>query len=77
MQLLTNLDINRQKWDYCVDNALRPAIYALSWYLDAVCPEWKGLVIGDYKAVMPVCWRKKAGQTYLFQPPYCQFGGIF
>lgn len=71
----TNID--KTKWDACIDNAKNGLIYAYSWYLDIVSPNWDALILGDYEAVMPLPWRKKWGVKYIFQPPYCQQLGVF
>ena len=69
--------IDRKKWDECIRNSKPALVYALSWYLDLTAPGWGGLVEDDYKAVMPLTMKKKAGITYLFQPFYSQQLGIF
>ena len=51
--------IDREKWDACVSNSHNPLIYARSFYLDHISDNWSGLVLNDYEAVMPICWRKK------------------
>jgi hypothetical protein len=38
---------------------------------------WDGLVLEDYKAVMPLTWNRKWGINYLYQPPFTQQLGIF
>lgn len=55
-------------------------VYALSWYLDVVSPDWEGIVLaenGQYQAVMPVPVRQKLGISYVHQPLFCQQLGIF
>jgi hypothetical protein len=52
-------------------------IYPYSWYLDAVSENWSALVAGDYRFVMPVVWKKKAGIKYIYQPFYTQQLGVF
>ncbi len=69
--------IDRKSWDECIRSSKAGLIYALSWYLDITAPGWGGLVEDDYRAVMPLTMRKKAGITYLFQPFYSQQLGIF
>jgi len=75
--LISNNSINRKKWDACIDKAINGYIYAYSWYLDLVAPDWMALVDGDYKAVFPLPVRKKLGITYIFQPPFVQQLGLF
>lgn len=55
-------------------------IYALSWYLDIVCEQWKALVwpsANDFSIVMPLPVRRKFGRPVLYQPLFCQYLGIF
>lgn len=49
-----NLDV--KKWNQCVESSPYGRIYAMSYYLDAVCTTgtWAGLVADDYAAVMPL-----------------------
>lgn len=67
-------------WDNCVNNALFPLIYAQSWYLDVVSPNWQGFVLCEndmYLAVMPLPIKQKWQISYVEQPIYCQQLGIF
>lgn len=73
-------DINKKKWDECVLNSQYPLVYAESWYLDAVSPNWDAYVLEKdncYTAVFPLTQRRKYGVTYLPQPPFCQQLGLF
>ena len=70
-------DIDIVKWDHCVNGATNGLIYAYSYYLDKMSPQWHGLVMGDYESVMPLTWNKKFGLHYLYQPPFTASLGIF
>lgn len=70
-------EIDRLKWDNCINNAPNALIYAYSFYLDNIAPGWNALILGDYTAVMPLPVRKKWGFTYLYQPAFTQQLGIF
>lgn len=70
-------EIDKNKWDACIARSFNGMIYACSWYLDIVCPEWNALVSGDYEAVMPLTANKKYGISYLYQPHFTQQLGIF
>ena len=74
---LPHHEINLQKWDACVQNACNSLVYAESWYLDIVSPNWEALVGGDYEYVMPLPVKKKYGISFLVQPPLTQQLGIF
>jgi len=52
-------------------------VYAESWYLDIVSPNWEALMLGDYEYVMPLPVKKKYGISFLVQPPLTQQLGIF
>lgn len=70
-------EIDDQRWDDAVARSTAETLYPYSWYLDAVADKWSALVIGDYRVVMPVAWKKKYGLTYLYQPFYTQQLGVF
>lgn len=74
---LTYPQIDKQKWDACINRSSNRLIYAKSFYLDAMAANWDALVLNDYEAVMPLTWKKKWGIRYLYQPPFMQQGGIF
>jgi hypothetical protein len=74
---LTHTSIDMQKWDACIANSQNRLPYALSWWLDAVCPEWDALVQDDYLTLMPLTHGFKFGIHYLYQPYFTQQLGIF
>jgi hypothetical protein len=74
---LSHKEIDKQKWDSCIQRAVNGMIYAYSWYLDIVSPGWEGLVEGDYGSVMPLTFRKKLGIHYLYPPFFTQQLGVF
>lgn len=74
---LRHENIDKIKWDRCIDNAHNSLIYAYSFYLDAMSENWDALVMNDYEAVMPLTWNKKFGICYLRQPVFTQQLGIF
>jgi hypothetical protein len=61
-------EVDFDKWDQCVENAGNGSIYACSFYLNHMCSHWDALILDDYKALMPLPWRKKIGISYLYQP---------
>ena len=77
IRLISHRDIDRQKWDECVWSATNRRIYSSSWYLDLVCPNWQGIVIGDYRAVMPIPFFRKYFISYIAQPIYAQQFDVF
>ncbi|WP_340112243.1 hypothetical protein [Maribellus mangrovi] len=77
IKYLKHSQIDKQKWDACIEKSHNGLMYALSWYLDCVSPNWDVLVLDDYEAVMPLTWRRKYGIKYLFVPYYTHRLGIF
>ena len=77
IQYTTHSHIDRQKWDACITSSQNRLPYALTWWLDEVCPQWDALVLDDYKAVMPLSHGRKFGIRYLYQPYLTQQLGIF
>lgn len=74
---LKNAEIDKQKWDSCIDNCSFGMIYARSFYLDIMSPGWQALILNDYQFVMPLTCKKKFGISYLYQPAFTQQLGVF
>jgi hypothetical protein len=74
---LQHSEIDKVKWDSAIDESRNGMIYAKSWYLDIVSPNWQALVEEDYKAVFPLTCRKKYTFSYLFPPFFMQQLGVF
>lgn len=74
---LHHIEIDKKKWDDCIENAAQQLPYALSWYLDIACESWDALVLNDYEAVMPLPFKKKLGLHFIYQPFFTQQLGIF
>ncbi|MDA3818144.1 MAG: hypothetical protein PF486_12255 [Prolixibacteraceae bacterium] len=77
IKLLNNNEIDIDRWDIVVKASPNARVYAESWYLDIVNPDWLGLIWGNYDYVMPVSLDSKLGIRYIFQPVYAQQQGIF
>lgn len=77
IRLLKREEIEDKVWNGCVHYAVNAMPYAYTWYLDNVAEEWEGLVMGNYKAVMPLVFNKKFGINYLYQPFFTQQLGVF
>jgi hypothetical protein len=74
---ISRADLDTEKWNQCIKDASNGLIYGYSFYLDMMSSQWDALVIGDYIAVMPLTWKKKAGLYYLYQPAFTPNLGIF
>ena len=77
LKLLKRKDIDVKLWDDLIAHSTAETIYPYAWYLDAVSENWSALVVDDYRFVMPVVWKKKAGMKYIYQPFYTQQLGVF
>ena len=70
-------DLDLNKYDACINNAINSRIYGYSWYLDIVADNWDALVLNDYEAVMPLPWRQKYFIKYIYPPAWTQQLGVF
>ncbi len=79
MQLkhLRHNEIDKTIWDERIAQSKLSQPYALSWYLDIVCPNWEALVSADYDYLMPLPIKYKCGIKYLVQPLWVQQLGVF
>jgi hypothetical protein len=77
IKFLHNNEIDKQRWDECIDASPHGLIYARSFYLDIICPGWHALSGANYDWVLPVTHKKKWGIAYLYQPPFTQQSGVF
>jgi len=79
--LIRNLkysEIDFEKYNSCLHNSLNYKVFAEKWYLDAVTNlPWNCLVYDNYKAIMPLPFRKKFGFKYVAQPLFTQQLGVF
>jgi hypothetical protein len=69
--------IDKSSWDNCINHAVNGNLYAFSWYLDIVSPDWCALVENEYEKVFPLPVSSKAGFNYLMQPYFTQQLGLF
>jgi len=77
IKLQRRAEIDDKRWNGCVHFALGAPPYAYTWFLDNVCEDWLGLVVGEYKIVMPIVLGKKYGIQYNYQPFFTQQLGIY
>ena len=70
-------DIDKIKWDRCIQESSNGIVFAYSWYLDAVIDNWDALVFNDYQAVFPITKKTKWGLNYLFNPIFALQLGVF
>ena len=77
IRFIKNEDIDIQKWDDCIRNAVNSRVYAYSWYLNTVESNWSALVLDDYIAIFPIALGTKIGVKYAYQPVFTQQLGLF
>jgi Acetyltransferase (GNAT) domain len=77
IQYFTNSQIDKAKWDACIDKAANGLIYAYSFYLDLMSANWDAVILNDYETVMPLTFNKKYGIGYLYQPMLTAQLGVF
>ncbi|MEW5844648.1 MAG: hypothetical protein AB1777_00120 [Bacteroidota bacterium] len=70
-------EIDDKRWNTSIDDAFNGNIYAYSWYLDVVSPNWGALVTPDYNYLFPLPIKRKYGINYIIQPLFCQQLGLF
>jgi hypothetical protein len=70
-------EIDKFKWDKCINLSFNGLVYAYSWYLDIVSSQWEALVLEDYQAVMPITSKKTLSFYTIQQPQYANQLGIF
>jgi hypothetical protein len=69
--------INKSEWDNAVAHSFNGLVYAYSWYLDIVSPQWDALIMGNYEMIMPITHKKRFTIPYLCQPAFTQQLGVF
>lgn len=77
IKFVPNNQIDRQKWNECIQLAPHGLIYAQSYYLDHMAAGWNALIGPGYSWVFPLTNKKKFGISYLYQPPFTQQLGVF
>ena len=76
IKYLRHIDIDKHKWDNCIENSSNGLIYSSSVFLECMATNWDGLVMNDYDAVIPLPFRKKYGFHYVYPPAFSQQMGI-
>jgi hypothetical protein len=74
---IAHYNIDRQKWDDCIDRSSNGTICLYSWFLDLISPQWSALIMDDYAFVMPLPVRNKFGFSVILQPLFIQQLGIY
>ena len=77
IQYISHKEIDKPKWDACIEEAPNGLIYPYSFYLDTMSKHWDALVLNDYEAIMPLTWNRKYSFYYLYQPAFTASLGVF
>ena len=73
----TNSQIDKVRWDDAIEKASNGMVYAYSWYLDAVFPNWSALISENFEYVFPITINSKFGLSYWYSPIYTMQLGVF
>jgi hypothetical protein len=77
IQCIEHTKIDKVKWDRCIRQSFNESIFVYSWYLDTLCEQWQGYVLNDYEAVFPIAVKRKFKITYLYQPFFTRYFGLY
>ncbi len=77
IRYLKNSEIDRKRWDDCIEADSGSLPYGTSWYLDIMAPGWDALIDDDYSFVFPIPNKKRYGFTYIYTPVFLQKLGLF
>ena len=80
VKYLLHHEIDKERWDRCIERSSNGLICALSWYLDIVSPQWEAIVVlegAEYTLCCPVPVRKKWHVEYIEHPHLCKQLGLF
>lgn len=71
-RILNNNEIDKDRWNQLVQSSTDIQIYNNSNYLDALCPNWQAIIVGDYEACLALPFKKKFGFKIYANPPFLQ-----
>lgn len=66
-----------ERWNRTIAASRAETLYPYTWYLDQVAEHWSALLMGDYRFLMPLVWKRRWGIPLIYQPFYTQQLGIF
>lgn len=76
-RILQNKDIDLTKWNSVVKGSINESPLAYSEVLNILSPQWEGVIVGDYVAVMPLPVQKRLGYKLIQMPKDIQNFGLF
>jgi hypothetical protein len=78
-KIVKNTELDRARWDEFVNQSPDGNIFNLSWYLDAVFPEWEALIVqdgNDWIFLHPLFPKTKWGLKLSLQPLLVRYSGV-
>jgi len=75
-RILENNEIDKVKWDEVVSNSEFSNYSGLSYFLDAIYPNWKGVIYEDYQYVFPLTIGSKFNIDFLITPIFIPYVGV-
>ena len=76
MRYIAGHEVDKRKWDECINAAKNGLVYHSAMGLDMMSDNWNAVIVDDYKAVVPLPWRKKFFVPYYYRVPFIPQGGI-
>jgi len=77
LNYISSNEVDKIKWDKCIQDSLNGIVFGYSWCLDSVCDSWDALILNDYEAVFPIIRSSKLGIHYFFNPIFALQLGVF
>jgi Acetyltransferase (GNAT) domain len=77
IQFVAHKNIDKKKWDACIDHSSNGYVFAYSWYLDLVCENWSALILNDYEALFPITAKSKYKINYIIQPFFTRYFDVY
>lgn len=75
-RILDNNQIDKVKWDEVVNSSEFTNYASFSYFLDAIFPNWKAIIYGDYDYIFPLTKGSKFGVNYLITPIFIPYIGV-
>ena len=80
LEVVDHSKIDSFVWDSFIERSPQCSLYALHGFATAIRSDWQAMIVKDdsgWLAVMPFCVNRKWRYTYVPQPPFAQFWGVY
>lgn len=77
IKYLKNNQIDKIKWDECIEKSYNSHIYGFTWFLDIMTDNWDAIILNDYDAVMPLNTGRKYFINYIYNPNFVNRFNIY